>query len=72
MKLRVPGAVLVFLASCAPWQPLGSTYEPRAGSDYNRDLYDCERQATFAGAEERQRAFDDCMAGRGYTAKKRR
>ena len=50
MKLRLLIVTVMFLASCAPWQPLGSSYEPKSGSDYNRDLYECQREATLAGA----------------------
>ncbi len=60
---------VVFLANCAPWQPLGSSYEPKTGSDYNRDLYECEREATLVGAGDKQRAFDDCMNAKGYKRK---
>ncbi len=59
----------MFLASCAPWQPLGSSYEPKTGSAYNRDLYECEREATLAAAGDKQRVFDDCMKARGYKQK---
>jgi len=69
MKFRLLIVAVVFLASCAPWQPLGSSYEPKAASDYNRDLYECERGATLAGAGDKQRVFDDCMKARGYRQK---
>ena len=39
----------MFLASCAGGQLLGHS-EPKSDSSYNRDLYECEREATFAGA----------------------
>ena len=69
MKFRVLIVAALCLASCTPWQPLGSSYEPKSGSDYNRDLYECEREATLAGADNRQRVFDDCMKARGYKQK---
>jgi hypothetical protein len=56
----------MFLASCATWQPLGS-YEPQSQRDYDRDLYECEREATFAGRDTKQQVFDNCMKARGYT-----
>jgi hypothetical protein len=56
----------MFLASCATSQPLGS-YEPQSERDYNRDLYECEREATFAGGDNKQQVFDNCMKARGYT-----
>jgi hypothetical protein len=56
----------MFLASCATWQPLRS-YEPQSQRDYNRDLYECEREATFAGGDNKHQVFDNCMKARGYT-----
>jgi hypothetical protein len=56
----------MFLASCATRQPLGS-YEPQSQRDYNRDLYECEREATFARGDNKQQVFDNCMKARGYT-----
>jgi hypothetical protein len=69
MKFRLLIVAVVFLASCAPWQPLGSSYEPKNGDNYNRDIYECEREATLAGAGNKQRVFDDCMKARGYKQK---
>ena len=56
---------VMFLSSCATWQPLGS-YEPQSQRDYNRDLYECEREATFARGDNKQQVFDSCMKARGY------
>jgi hypothetical protein len=56
---------VMFLASCTTWQPLGS-YEPQSQRDYNRDLYKCEREATFARGDNKQQVFDSCMKARGY------
>lgn len=69
MRFRLLIIAAVFLASCAPWQPLGSSYAPKSGRDYDRDLYECERQATLAGTENKQQAFDACMKARGYKKK---
>jgi hypothetical protein len=66
MKFRLFAAVM-FLASCAPWLPLGS-YEPQSQRDYNRDLYECEREATFADGDKKE-IFDSCMKARGYKRK---
>jgi hypothetical protein len=56
----------MFLGSCAPpWQPLGS-YERQSQRNYNRDLYDCERDATLARGDNKQQVFDSCMKARGY------
>jgi hypothetical protein len=70
MKFRLLIATTMFLASCAPpWQPLGS-YEPQSQRNYNRDLYECERDATLAGGDDsKRRRFDDCMKARGYKPK---
>jgi hypothetical protein len=55
----------MFLGSCTVWQPLGS-YQPQSQRDYDRDLYECEREAAFAGAGDKRRVFDNCMKDRGY------
>jgi hypothetical protein len=50
-------------------QPPGSN-EPKSQSNIrDRDLYECEREATFAGAGNKQQVFDNCMKARGYTLK---
>ena len=36
-----------------------------------RDLYGFEREATFAGAGNKQRVFDNCMKARGYKEKQK-
>ena len=56
---------VMFLSSCATWQPLGS-YEPQSQRDYNRDLYECERESALAGAGDKRKAFDNCMKAMGY------
>jgi hypothetical protein len=56
---------VIFLSSCATRHPLG-WYEPQSQRDYNRDLYECEREATFAGGDNKQQVFDSCMKARGY------
>ena len=65
MKSRLLVVAVMFLSSCATWQPLGS-YEPQSQRDYNRDLYECERDATFARGDNKQQVFDSCMKARGY------
>jgi PBP1b-binding outer membrane lipoprotein LpoB len=52
----------MFLTGCASQQPPGSSQR-----NYNRDLYECEREATFAGRDNKQQVFDSCMKARGYT-----
>jgi hypothetical protein len=67
MKFRFLAGAM-FLSSCVTWQPLGS-YEPQTDRNYNRDLYECEREATFAGRDNKQKVFDNCMKARGYKQK---
>jgi hypothetical protein len=67
MKLRLVVAVML-LGGCVGWQPLGS-YEPQSQRNYNRDLYECEREATLAGGDSKRQVFDDCMKARGYKKK---
>ena len=55
------------LASCARWQPVGS-YETKSKGNYDRDLYECAREATLAG-DNKQQVFDNCMKARGYKQK---
>jgi len=68
MNFQLLIAMGMFLASCAGGQLLGHS-EPKSDSSYNRDLYECEREATFAGAGNKQQAFDNCMKARGYKQK---
>jgi hypothetical protein len=68
MKFQLLITMGMFLASCAGGQLLGHS-EPKSDSSYNRDLYECEREATFAGAGNKQQAFDNCMKARGYKQK---
>jgi hypothetical protein len=56
----------IFLASCASQQPPGLS-DTKSQRNYNRDLYECEREATFAGRDNKQQVFDNCMKARGYT-----
>ena len=58
----------VFLAGCASQQPPGPN-EPKIQRNYNRDLYECEREATFADIGNKQQVFDNCMKSRGYKLK---
>ena len=44
------------------------SYEPQSQRNYNRDLYECEWEATFAG-DDKQKVFDNCMKARGYKEK---
>ncbi len=68
MKFQSLFVGAVFLAGCASQQPSGSN-ESKSQRNYNRDLYECEREATFAGAGNKQQVFDNCMKARGYTLK---
>jgi len=44
MKFQSLYVGAVFLAGCASQQPPGSN-EPKSQRNYNRDLYECEREA---------------------------
>jgi hypothetical protein len=68
MKFRSLIVVATFLVGCASQPPPRST-EPAGQRDYNRDLYECEREATFAGVGTKQQVFDNCMKARGYKQK---
>jgi len=47
-------------------QPSGLSDTPEITKDRDRDLYECEREAAFAGAGDKRRVFDNCMKARGY------
>jgi hypothetical protein len=68
MKFQSLFVGVLFLAGCASQQPSGSNAS-KSQRNYNRDLYECEREATFAGAGNKQQVFDNCMKARGYTLK---
>jgi len=60
----------MFLASCASQQPTGlSDTTKQANKDQERDVYECAREATFAGVGTKQQVFDNCMKARGYKEK---
>jgi hypothetical protein len=67
MKFRLLVAAM-FLASCASQQPLGSS-DTKSQGNYDRDLYECTREATFADVGTKQQVFDNCMKARGYKQK---
>ena len=68
MKFQSLFVGAVFLAGCASQQPPGSN-EPKSQDNYDRDLYECEREAAFAGAGNKQQFFDNCMKARSYKLK---
>lgn len=45
---------------------LTDTTKSQANENRDRDLYECEREAAFAGAGDKRQAFDSCMKARGY------
>jgi len=65
MKLRSLFVGAVFLASCASQQPPGLS-DTKSQRNYNRDMYECEHEAIFAGRNNKQQVFDSCMKTRGY------
>ena len=58
----------VLLVGCATQQSPKAT-DATSARNYNRDLYECERQATFADVGTKQQVFDNCMKARGYKEK---
>jgi hypothetical protein len=53
MKSRLVLAALIFLAGCAR--------VPDPGGNFNRNVYECEREAALAGAGAKAKVFDNCM-----------
>ena len=60
MKPRLLVVVAMFLAGCASQQPPGSS------ETYDRDSYECTREAIFADVGIQEQVFDDGMKARGY------
>lgn len=69
MKARLLIVGVIFLAGCATQKPSALNEPKSQGDTRNRDLYECEREAAFAGAGNKQQVFDNCMKAMGYTAK---
>jgi hypothetical protein len=63
MKFRSLIIAAVFLTGCTSQQ------HPGLSDNYDRDLYECTRQATFADVGIQQQVFDNCMRARGYKEK---
>jgi hypothetical protein len=59
----------MILAGCATQQAPPSKEPKTQAINRDRDLYECEREAAFAGAGNKQQVFDKCMKARGYTPK---
>lgn len=68
MKFRLVVVAVMVLAGCAGQQPAGLS-DTSSSRDYHRDLYECTREATFAGRDNKRQVFDDCMTARGYKQK---
>ena len=69
MKYRLLVAAM-FLTSCTSQQPTGlSDTKNQTKKDQDRDVYECAREATFAGVGTKQQVFDNCMRARGYKEK---
>ena len=71
MRFRLLVFAAMLLVGCASQQPTGlsDTKSQTNTKNRGRDLYECEREAAFAGAGTKQQAFDNCMKARGYTQK---
>ena len=68
MKFRSLIVAAMCLAGCASQQLTGSG-DTKSQANYDRDLYECTRRATFAEVAIQQQVFDDCMRARGYKEK---
>ena len=80
MKFRSLIVATMLLAGCVSQQlqsaptvqrpasaaPVLSDSPKSQTKDRDRDLYECEREAAFAGAGDKRQAFDKCMKARGY------
>jgi hypothetical protein len=68
MRFRSLIVAATFLAGCAS-QQLTASGGTKSQGNYDRDLYECTRQATFADVGIQQQVFDNCMRARGYKEK---
>ena len=80
MKFRSLIVATILLTACASQQlqsaptvqqpqsaaPVLSDNPKSQVEDRDRDLYACQREATFAGIGAKQQVFDNCMKARGY------
>jgi hypothetical protein len=77
MKLALIAAIIL-LAGCAAAPPYRSApydsgttnSETKSANTFNRDAYDCEREAALSGAGSKAEAFNSCMRSRGHTPKR--
>jgi hypothetical protein len=63
----------MLLAGCASQHPQSAApvlsdtpTKSQINKNRDRDLYECEREAAFAGPGDKRRVFDSCMKARGY------
>jgi outer membrane biogenesis lipoprotein LolB len=71
MRFRLLVVAAMLLTGCASQQPpgLNDTKSQTTTKNRDRDLYECEREAAFAGTGTKPQAFANCMKARGYTQK---
>jgi hypothetical protein len=70
MRFQLLIVATMILASCATQQaPPSNEPKKSQASNRDRDLYECEREAAFASAGNKQQVFDKCMKARGYSPK---
>jgi hypothetical protein len=69
MRLQWLIVAAMILASCATQQTPPSNEPKGQTSNRDRDLYECEREAAFASAGNKQQVFDKCMKAKGYSPK---
>jgi hypothetical protein len=68
MKFRSLIVAAIFLAGCAS-QQLTASGDSKSQRNFDRDLYECTRRATFADVGIQQQVFDNCMRAKGYKEK---
>ena len=81
MKFRSLIVATMLLAGCASQQlqsvpsvqqspsaapVLSDSPKSQINKDRDRDSYECEREAAFAGAGDKRQVFNKCMKARGY------
>jgi hypothetical protein len=68
-KFEITLATTLLLGGCAA-APASKPSEVKSPTSLNRDAYECEQKAAFAGVGSRAEAFNNCMQARGHTLNK--
>ena len=71
MRFRLLFIAAMLLTGCVSQQSSGlnDTKTQTDTKSRDRDLYECQREATLADVGKRQPVFDNCMRSRGYKEK---